>query len=416
MKKWSKTYHFEVNNTQWLKAYEHFMWLDSGSHQGSHFIALGAEKLITGNGKNNASKLSAFLKANEAYAFGYFSYEWKNQLEKLQSENPEIIGSEDLHFFVPRVLLKGDGAKWQIYSALSEEDEIRLIKEIEAEHVSEPTKRSSFLPLTSKSSYLSHLNDIKRHIQLGDVYELNYCQAFQALNCDLNPYETYFRLRNEIASPMSVFARFDSLYSLSVSPERFLKKQGRKITSEPIKGTIKRARDKKADDALKESLRNSLKDRSENLMIVDLVRNDLSRIAQKASVQVEELCAIYSFPNVHQMISRVSCLLDEKYDPIDVLAACFPMGSMTGAPKISAMKLIERHEDFKRGLYSGSMGYFSPEGDFDFNVLIRSLFYDSSKKTAMLAAGGAITILSDAEQEYQESLLKIEGIRQIIEA
>ncbi len=203
---------------------------------------------------------------------------------------------------------------------------------------------------------------------------------------------------------------------LSASPERYLKKEGNTIISQPIKGTSKRSENLKEDEALKEQLKQDLKERSENIMIVDLVRNDLSLTAIKGSVEVKELCEVYSFKQVHQMISTVTSKIDKNTHPVDVIKTSFPMGSMTGAPKISAMKIIENLEETKRGLYSGAVGYFSPDGDFDFNVVIRSILYNSTKQYVSYSVGSAITAKSDPLKEYEECLIKAKAMRQVLES
>ena len=169
------------------------------------------------------------------------------------------------------------------------------------------------------------------------------------------------------------------------------------------------------DQKLKQKLATDIKERSENVMIVDLVRNDLAKTAIKGSVEVEELCKVYTFDQVHQMISTVISQVSDQVHPVDILKTTFPMGSMTGAPKISAMKIIETLEETKRGLYSGAVGYFTPEGDFDFNVVIRSILYNSSKKYVSYSVGGAITAKSDPLSEYEECLVKAKAMRQVLE-
>lgn len=202
---------------------------------------------------------------------------------------------------------------------------------------------------------------------------------------------------------------------LSASPERYLKKDGETIISQPIKGTAKRSKNILEDDRLKIALSQDTKERSENIMIVDLVRNDLSKTAIKGSVKVEELTKVYTFDQVHQMISTVTSKVEETTHPVDVIKSTFPMGSMTGAPKISAMRIIEDLEASKRGLYSGSVGYFSPTGNFDFNVVIRSILYNKTKKYVSYSVGGAITAKSDPLKEYEECLLKAKAMRTVLE-
>jgi para-aminobenzoate synthetase component 1 len=201
---------------------------------------------------------------------------------------------------------------------------------------------------------------------------------------------------------------------LSASPERFVKKVGSKVISQPIKGTARRSSDKEEDERIKAELTRDPKERSENIMIVDLVRNDLSKTALKGSVRVEELCKAYTFQQVHQLISTVVSEVSEKIDVVDIIISLFPMGSMTGAPKISAMEIIEELEETKRGLYSGAVGYFSPNNDFDFSVVIRSILYHKKEKYVSFSVGGAITAQSEIEKEYNECMLKAEAMKKAL--
>ena len=220
---------------------------------------------------------------------------------------------------------------------------------------------------------------------------------------------------NEISKPpFATFFKSEHQYLLSASPERYLKKIGNKIISQPIKGTAKRSNSKTEDTRLKAALKTDPKERAENVMIVDLVRNDLSRISQKGTTEVEELCGVYSFKQVHQMISTISTQAPEESHPVDIIKNTFPMGSMTGAPKIAAMEIIEKEEESKRGLYSGSVGYFSPTGDFDFNVVIRSILYNQKQKYVSFSVGSAITSLAKPETELEECLLKAKAMRQVL--
>ena len=266
----------------------------------------------------------------------------------------------------------------------------------------------------TKQTYLDNVEHLKSHIQQGDIYEINYCQEFYANEVEINPIELYFKLNKKSPTPYSCFVKHNHSYLLSASPERFIKKQGNKISSQPIKGTIKRGATLEEDEVLKHQLKNDPKERSENIMIVDLVRNDLSKIATRNSVKVEELCEIYTFPQVHQLISTISAEAKPEVDFKTIIHALFPMGSMTGAPKIRAMELIEQYEHSKRGLYSGTVGYIKPNGDFDFNVVIRSILYNSSSKKISYFVGGAITSLSEPEKEYEECLLKAKAINEVL--
>ena len=252
------------------------------------------------------------------------------------------------------------------------------------------------------------------HIHRGDIYEANFCQEFYA-HAEINSLETYFKLNKISQPPFATFLKTGDKYLLSSSPERYLKKVGLEIMSQPIKGTTRRSEHLEEDADLKTILESDPKERSENIMIVDLVRNDLSKIAQKGTVNVTELCQIYSFKQVHHMISTVQAKALPTILPVDIIAATFPMGSMTGAPKISAMKIIEALEATKRGLYSGTVGYFTPEGDFDFNVVIRSILYNASKSYVSFSVGSAITSKSTPENEYEECLVKAKAMRSVLE-
>jgi len=252
------------------------------------------------------------------------------------------------------------------------------------------------------------------HIHIGDMYEANFCMEFYAENAVIDPQEKFRKLNEISQAPFSVFFKNHKHFLLSASPERYLKKVGETIISQPIKGTSKRAADPVEDEESKATLASDEKERAENIMITDLVRNDLSHTAQKGSVEVKELCGIYSFLQVHQMISTVVSKLDKQYSAVDVLKSTFPMGSMTGAPKISVMKIIENVEETKRGLYSGAVGYFTPESDFDFNVVIRSILYNQEKQYVSFSVGSAITSKSVPEKEYEECLLKARAMHEVL--
>ena len=265
-----------------------------------------------------------------------------------------------------------------------------------------------------KDEYHSKVNKVLEHIKRGDIYEANFCQEFYAENSTINPLKVYNHLNEISTPPFATFLKMEHQYLLSASPERYIKKEGTKIISQPIKGTAKRLISKIDDAKIASDLERDQKERSENVMIVDLVRNDLSKTAKIGTVKVEELCKVYSFKQVHQMISTVVSEIDEKTHPIDVLQSTFPMGSMTGAPKVSAMKIIENLEETKRGLYSGTVGYFTPNGDFDFNVVIRSILYNEEKKYISYSVGGAITAKSIPEKEYEECLLKAKAMKFVL--
>lgn len=345
-----------------------------------------------------------------SWLFGHLSYDLKNELEKLESNHTNHFSIDNLCFFEPQVLLiqEKDSGVLSVYlnEHVSESVLVSLFQEME-------TALKAFPKLQAKMShqeYLAAIKTLKAEIQYGNIYEINYCQEFYKEQVEFNPYAGYLKLRSKSKTPFSAFYKNKKDYLLCASPERYLAKRGEELISQPIKGTAKRGSNEVEDEAIKTQLKNDLKEQTENVMIVDLVRNDLSRTAEKGSVEVEELFGVYTFPQVHQLISTVKSKLKKGLHFSDVIKNSFPMGSMTGAPKISAMKLCETHEKSRRGLYSGALGYISPEADFDFNVVIRSLVYNAQKQYLSLSVGGAITIMSDPEKEYEECLLKAKAI------
>ena len=266
----------------------------------------------------------------------------------------------------------------------------------------------------SKEAYLQKVTRMLEYIHHGDIYEANFCMEFFVKDATINPIEIYHKLNAISQPPFAVYFKNNHHFLMSASPERYLKKEGTKVISQPIKGTAKRNSYPILDEQSKVELENNPKERAENIMIVDLVRNDLSRTATKGSVEVEELCGIYTFKQVHQMISIIVSQVENTTSPIEIIKTTFPMGSMTGAPKISAMKIIEELEETKRGLYSGAIGYFSPEGDFDFNVVIRSILYNSKNQYLSFSVGSAITSEATPEGEYEECLLKAKAMFEVL--
>lgn len=362
--------------------------------------------------------LKTFMNKTNDWLFGSFSYDLKNEVEQLASKNPDGIGFPLMHFFRPKyiLILTGTTLQVQCIGELSAKNEIEdIINEISN---FQPRASNSQLPTIknriNKEQYLNSVQQLQQHIQQGDIYEVNFCQEFYAESADINPLVIYQKLNQASEAPFSCFYKYHDKYLLCASPERFIKKTGDKIISQPIKGTRKRGKTAEEDEQLKKDLQADEKERSENVMIVDLVRNDLARTAKRGSVHVDELWGIYTFKQVHQLISTISSEIKEGVHPVDVIKNAFPMGSMTGAPKIRAMELIEKHESFKRGLFSGSVGYFDPQGNFDFNVVIRSIQYNAGTNYISFSAGGAITAKSNAEDEYAESQLKARAMFEVL--
>jgi len=403
---------------------KHFCYLDSNNYPnypystfGSLF-AIDAIDVISVD-KDCLAQFDSFRQKYQDWMFGFLNYDLKNEIEPaLTSGNIDHIQNPLLHFFVPKYLVKIENGKVEVgirsesdgesESVLSEfKNLISFIKPLTT-HDSRLTSEIS--NRISKQDYVSTIEKIKTHIQLGNIYELNFCQEFYAENAEINPISVFQKLNQLSKAPFTSFFKNEGNYLMCASPERFLKRQNNTLISQPIKGTRKRIQDKKQDNLLKQQLFFDEKERSENVMIVDLVRNDFSRIAVKNSVEVEELFGIYSFEQVHQMISTVTCTIPQDLSFSEIIKAVFPMGSMTGAPKIAAMELIEQYEPTKRGLFSGAVGYMTPKGNFDFNVVIRSILYNEQNQYISIQAGSAITIDCDAEKEYEECLLKAKAM------
>lgn len=352
--------------------------------------------------------LDAFIQRNRGkHIFTVISYDAKNSIEKLQSENKNWVPIPDVMCFVSQTMAVETNGEIQVFSGeWNDTIQADLIRLMQTKKTSE--YQLDFIPETDKKTYLQNVAALKNHIQRGDIYEVNYCQNFVAkANEPIDTISIYQTVNGITAAPFSAFIQLEDFALACGSPERYLQRRGNKIISQPIKGTAPRGIDEQEDTWLKEQLLNDPKERAENVMIVDLVRNDLSRIATKGSVKVPELFGIYSFPTVHQMISTVECEVNAETTFSDILKATFPMGSMTGAPKISAMNLIEQYETFQRGIYSGSVGIIQPNGDFDTNVVIRSLAVNLQTNILTCSVGGALTIDCVAEKEYEECLTKV---------
>ena len=368
---------------------------------------------------NWINSLEEFTSKRGDWLFGHLGYDLKNEIENLSSGHPDRIKFPPAGFFIPAYIFIIRNKKLETGwhpDCTSEEEVKKLIAEIESipvnlNGVNAIGKIEEVIP---RSAYLETVEKIKAHIQRGDIYEVNFCQEFFSEKVRIDPLATWLKLIEESPTPFSCYYRQNEKYLLCSSPERFLKKTGNRIISQPIKGTAGRGKTPEEDKKLLEILNNDPKERAENIMITDLVRNDLSRIAARASVNVEELCAIYPYPKVHQMQSSISAKLNHDTSFTDIIRATFPMGSMTGAPKIRAMEIIEQYEKSKRGLYSGAVGYITPEMDFDFNVVIRSIQYDRSASSLSFMAGSAITGPSIPENEYRECLLKAGAIKKVL--
>ncbi|ANQ50148.2 anthranilate synthase component I family protein [Flammeovirga sp. MY04] len=365
--------------------------------------------------RHSFDSVEMFHREHKSWLFGHWGYDLKNEVELLCSDHPDGIELPNAFFYVPKTVFVFDENGVEI---ISDEDQNKIYDEIMSTEVPEMTDGwgGKVSPKISKEVYLDTVKKIQNHIVEGDVYEVNICMEFLSKEADLDPFDLYLRLSSLSPAPFSAFHRVEDKFVISSSPERFMKKEGRRIVSQPIKGTIKRGATEEEDVLLKEQLRNSEKEVAENMMIVDLVRNDLARTCKAGTIKVPEIFGIYSFKTVHQMISTIEGEMKDFQPFSEVIKKAFPMGSMTGAPKVMAMALIETYERTKRGVYSGSIGYITPDGDFDFNVVIRSAFYNAASKYISFQIGSAITIDSKAEDEYDECLLKAKGMLSALDA
>jgi len=418
---------FKNNLLEWANQFKEVVFLDTNKYHQKYstydlVLAVDAFTSIKTDYFNAFEDLQQYQSHTKDWLFGYLSYDLKNDTEALSSKNFDGLAYPDLYFFQPKKLffLKENQLEVQYLRLCDDEitDDFSAI--LNANAASDLTPESSGLgeikiqQRISKEAYLEKVSKMLEHIHHGDIYEANFCMEFYSEEVQINPLEIYQKLNKISEPPFAVYFKNSHHYLLSASPERYLKKEGTKVISQPIKGTSRRIPDPILDEQSKIDLENNPKERAENIMIVDLVRNDLSRTATKGSVEVEELCKIYTFKQVHQMISTIVSQVEITTSPVEILKTTFPMGSMTGAPKISAMQIIEKLEETKRGLYSGAVGYFTPEGDFDFNVVIRSILYNAENQYLSFSVGSAITSEATPEGEYEECLLKAKAMFEVL--
>lgn len=380
-----------------------------------HCIAAGAIESIKTEVDDQMAwqKLQTALENKPDWWFGFFSYELKNGLYNLHSSSKSSISVPGLFFYRPETLIFRSANKIIIESIENPE---LIYQQIAEQNITNapPVKHPGNITCNvSESDYVKTVNHLRKLIIKGDFYEINYCIEHLRHHISVDAPALFQWLNLQYAAPFSVYQKTGHIHLLSASPERFLKKIGNQLISQPIKGTAPRGKNADEDGVLAEALKNSEKEKAENLMITDLVRNDLARSAVPGSVKVPELFGIYSFPRVHQMISTVVAVIADNTPLSLPIQHAFPMGSMTGAPKKRVMQEIDQIENSQRGLYSGAVGYFSPEGDFDFNVVIRSMIYDENNHLLSYHSGSAITYDADAKAEYQECLLKASAFFQL---
>lgn len=409
---------FKQKALVWADTLDTVCYLDSNNFNDLYgkfdtLIAVGAKDEIISDSGETFKKFEDFCRKTPGFITGFFGYDLKNEIENLSSNNVDGLNFPDLYFFSPKTVIT------------IKNNNVEITGEAPPDHLTMPegfepssgktAKSVNLQSRFSKSEYIDTVNQIKAHIGRGDIYVTNFCQEFFAEDAVIDPLSIFKQLNSLSPNPFASFFKWNGNYILCASPERFLAKRGNKLISQPIKGTAPRDNDRAIDQNIREELRNHPKELQENVMIVDLVRNDLTRSAKPGTVKTEQLFGIHSFEQVHQMVSTVVCELPDDIRPVQTIKNTFPMGSMTGAPKVRAMELMEQYERSKRGIYSGAIGYFSPDDDFDFNVVIRTIQYNSTNKYLSFQVGSAITYHADAESEYEECLLKAKAILAVLE-
>ena len=416
---------FKQQLLRWANTFEVAVYLDSNLYTADKYsryeclVAVSIKSIVFDTKPNCFAQLKKLHQQTNDWLFGMISYDAKNEVEpNLCSNNFDGIEMPTAYFFCPDIVIAITKDQQITIHWLDEQLTAQQIKQqIETTALNHQKNKKIPIALNAridKKTYLHKVKQIQAHIKRGNVYEANLCQEFYAQNVQIDAAIVFETLNKQTQAPFAAFFKNKQQYILCASPERYLQKSGNKLISQPIKGTIKRGQTADIDQQLKQQLRQNPKEQAENVMIVDLVRNDLSRIAQQASVQVAELFEVYSFKTVHHLISTIIATLPANVHFTNALKATFPIGSMTGAPKISALQIIEQLEETKRGMYAGTIGYVSPQSDFDFNVVIRSLLYNQDKAYLSLQTGSAITHYAIPEQEYNECLLKAHIIRKIM--
>lgn len=408
----------------WLNQFNICCFLDNhqyrfGHHHYECLAGAGALHVLKANAGDALQQLDSFRHKHNGWLFGHLGYDLKSETENLPSSNPDHLYFPDLFFFVPKVILLLSETELAICSNVNLSPQ-QVFKEILDTDIGTAANNAvtavNIKSRFTREEYIETVEYLQQHILRGDCYEINFCQEFFADNVQIDTLLTYHLLSAASPNPFAAYYKNEDKYLLCASPERYIAKTGDNIISQPIKGTWKRdIVNAELDNKNKEQLFNSAKDRSENVMVVDLVRNDLAKVCEEGSVMVDELFGIYSFPQVHQMISTISGTLRKDVSIVDIIRATFPMGSMTGAPKRKVMELIEKYEKTKRGIFSGAVGYLSPGNDFDFNVVIRSILYNQSAGYLSYQVGSGITFYSHAEDEYEECLLKAAAIKKVLD-
>ena len=399
----------------WAARFNIFCFLDNqhysiAPHRYECLLGVGAASILQGG--IDAFKHSDAFIGNDVWTFGHLSFELLHSLYKIPTEKKDAVGFPPFFFFKPQMVLfiKENILHIEAPDAQAVYEEVMAWGFEKVESAPQIQLQQRF----TKDAYIRRVQELQQHILHGDCYEINFCQEFFAEDAVINPAEVFQKLMRLSPNPFAAFYKLNDKYLICASPERFLAKRGSALIAQPIKGTAGRSKDKAEDSLLKSALANSAKDQAENVMIVDLMRNDLSKICERGTVSVDELFGIYSFPQVHQMTSTISGTLKDDTTFFQIMKALFPMGSMTGAPKQRVLQLIEEYEPVARGIFSGSVGFIAPGGDFDFNVVIRSIMYNRASRYLSYQVGSGITFYSDAEQEWNECLLKASALKKVL--
>ncbi|GCD77049.1 para-aminobenzoate synthase [Thermaurantimonas aggregans] len=405
---------FYTKLVRWGFEYPECFVFDSGGYTSDRFYRYDWLIMVDAVHRLSWSEVAHIQPSQVADWMGFLlPYDFKQTLLGHLNSGKVFFEISDGIFFIPRWVFYSKNGK--VFAELREPDvhklpQILAFIDNQPDHVPEQANLPAYRAHTGKEEYLAAFEKVVNHLLRGDIYEMNYCVYYSSRKPIDDIPGVWLKISSQKGAPMSGLFKFGSTCVLSQSPERFFTLRSSTIYSQPIKGTIRRGLDTASDDSLKKKLFESTKERAENVMIVDLVRNDISRISEPGSICVEELFGIHTFAKVHQMISTISGKLSENVTLEQIFKALFPMGSMTGAPKLSAMNIIRQVESHDRGIYSGTAGYIDPKGDMDCNVIIRSIVTDLATGISYIGVGSAVTVYANAEDEYQECLLKLTSV------
>ncbi|MEY3444605.1 MAG: hypothetical protein RLZZ519_2886 [Bacteroidota bacterium] len=400
----------------WAALQPYCVWLESCNTEVDRY---GHYEWILGVTRSSQPQLyssladleTALVQEKDAWRFGFLGYELKAEIEpRLQTALPSSVNFPKMGLFkADLVVTKLRGSKEITFECGWSEDLLDTILKVQPAKAG-VTGFSGFTSNFTESEYCATVSELRNHIREGDVYEINLAQCFSAKAEIASPVALYESLIAASPVPFAGYCKWENLHLICASPERFLRLHQHQLITEPIKGTASRGNSPEQDAQMAFHLRNSIKEQAENVMIVDLSRNDLHRSCEVGSVEVPHLFEVQTFPQVHHLVSTITGRKRLDVSAVQAIRNTFPPGSMTGAPKVRACERIAQYERLSRGVYSGSLGYFAKNGDFDWNVVIRSLVYDAANGQMSYHVGGAITWDSDPAAEYAETLLKAKAI------